>query len=39
MYADEFSIYAGNANKALAHDICRYLKTRMGDVEVFQFAN
>ncbi len=39
MYADEFSIYAGNANKALASDICRYLKTRMGDVEVFQFAN
>jgi len=39
VYADEFSIYAGNANKALAHDICRYLKTRMGDVEVFQFAN
>ena len=39
MYADEFSIYAGNANKALAQDICRYLKTRMGDVEVFQFAN
>ena len=39
MYADEFSIYAGNANQALASDICRYLKTRMGDVEVFQFAN
>jgi ribose-phosphate pyrophosphokinase len=39
VYADEFSIYAGNANKALAADICRYLKTRMGDVEVFQFAN
>ncbi len=39
MYADEFSIYAGNANRPLAEDICRYLKTRMGDVEVFQFAN
>jgi ribose-phosphate pyrophosphokinase len=39
VYADEFSIYAGNANQALASDICRYLKTRMGDVEVFQFAN
>jgi ribose-phosphate pyrophosphokinase len=39
VYADEFSIYAGNANRPLAHDICRYLKTRMGDVEVFQFAN
>ena len=39
MYADEFSIYAGNANRELAENICRYLKTRMGDVEVFQFAN
>ena len=39
MYADEFSIYAGNANRELAQNICRYLKTRMGDVEVFQFAN
>ena len=39
MYADEFSIYTGNANKPLAQDICRYLKTRMGDVDVFQFAN
>ncbi len=39
MYADEFSIYAGNANPALAERICRYLRTRRGDVEVFQFAN
>jgi ribose-phosphate pyrophosphokinase len=39
LYADEFSIYAGNANRELAENICRYLKTRMGDVEVFQFAN
>ena len=39
VYADEFSIYAGNANPALAERICRYLRTRMGDVEVFQFAN
>jgi ribose-phosphate pyrophosphokinase len=39
LYADEFSIYAGNANRELAQNICRYLKTRMGDVEVFQFAN
>ena len=39
MYADEFSIYAGNANRPLAERICRYLKTRMGHVEVFQFAN
>ncbi|MEP6680959.1 MAG: ribose-phosphate pyrophosphokinase, partial [Chloroflexota bacterium] len=39
MYADEFSIYAGNANRPLAEKICAYLATRMGDVEVFQFAN
>jgi ribose-phosphate pyrophosphokinase len=39
VYADEFSIYAGNANPGLAKDICRYLKTRTGNVEVFQFAN
>jgi ribose-phosphate pyrophosphokinase len=37
--ADEFSIYAGNANRPLAERICRYLKTALGDVEVFQFAN
>jgi ribose-phosphate pyrophosphokinase len=39
VYADEFSIYAGNANRPLAERITRFLKTRMGDVEVFQFAN
>ncbi len=39
MYADEFSIYAGNANRPLAERICRYLRTKMGDAEVFQFAN
>ncbi len=39
MYADEFSIYAGNANRPLAERICRYLRTRMGDAEVFQFSN
>jgi ribose-phosphate pyrophosphokinase len=39
VYADEFSIYAGNANRPLAERICRYLKTSLGAVEVFQFAN
>jgi ribose-phosphate pyrophosphokinase len=39
VYADEFSIYAGNANRPLAERICRYLKTDVGAVEVFQFAN
>ena len=39
MYADEFSIYSGNANRPLAENICRYLKTRMGEADVFQFQN
>ncbi|MCC6175483.1 MAG: ribose-phosphate pyrophosphokinase [Chloroflexi bacterium] len=39
MYADEFSIYTGNANRPLAERICRYLKTSLGGAEVFQFAN
>jgi ribose-phosphate pyrophosphokinase len=39
VYADEFSIYAGNANRPLAERICRYLKTEIGRAEVFQFAN
>src|SRR6266496_3547643 len=39
VYADEFSIYTDNANRALAKKICRYLKTRMGNAEVFQFHN
>ena len=39
MYADEFSLYAGNANRPLAERITRFLKTDLGRVEVFQFAN
>jgi ribose-phosphate pyrophosphokinase len=39
MYADEFSIYAGNANRPLAEQICRYLRTELGKAEVFKFAN
>ncbi len=39
MYADEFSIYSGNANRPLAENICRYLGTRMGEADVFQFQN
>ena len=39
MYADEFSIYAGNANRPLAERICRYIGTDIGAVDVFQFAN
>ncbi len=39
MYADEFSIYAGNANRPLAQLICRYLATELGEAEVFKFHN
>ncbi len=39
MYADEFSIYAGNANRPLAKQITRYLRTQLGKAEVFKFAN
>jgi ribose-phosphate pyrophosphokinase len=39
VYADEFSIYAGNANRPLAEKICAYLRTRMGRADVFQFSN
>ena len=39
MYADEFSIYSGSANRPLAENICRYLGTRMGEADVFQFQN
>ena len=39
MYADEFSIYAGNANRPLAQLITRYLRTELGKAEVFKFAN
>ncbi|MBA3688704.1 MAG: ribose-phosphate pyrophosphokinase [Chloroflexi bacterium] len=39
VYADEFSIYAGNANRPLAEQICRYLRTELGKAEVFKFAN
>lgn len=39
MNGDHFSIYAGNANPELAREICRYLRTRLGDARVFQFAN
>jgi ribose-phosphate pyrophosphokinase len=39
VYADQFEIYAGNANPELARNICRYLGTELGRAEVFQFSN
>ena len=34
-----FDVYSGNANQELARKICRYLEMRLGNAEVFQFAN
>jgi ribose-phosphate pyrophosphokinase len=39
LYADQFQIYAGNANRDLAAKICRYLATDLGKLDVFEFAN
>jgi ribose-phosphate pyrophosphokinase len=39
VYADQFQIYTGNANRDLAEKICRYLGSELGDAEVFEFAN
>jgi ribose-phosphate pyrophosphokinase len=39
VYADEFSIYTGNTNRPLAKQICRYLRTQLGQADVFKFAN
>lgn len=39
MYADQFQIYTGNANKDLAAKICRYLASDLGKIDVFEFAN
>jgi ribose-phosphate pyrophosphokinase len=36
---DEFDVYAGNANRDLAVNICRYLGIDLGRAEVFEFAN
>ena len=39
VYADQFQIYTGNANRDLAEKICRYLGSDLGDAQVFEFAN
>jgi ribose-phosphate pyrophosphokinase len=39
LYADQFQIYTGNANKDLAAKICRYLSSDLGKIDVFEFAN
>jgi ribose-phosphate pyrophosphokinase len=37
--ADHFDVYTGNANRALAKSICRYLGIDLGRAEVFEFSN
>jgi ribose-phosphate pyrophosphokinase len=39
LYADQFQIYSGNANRDLAAKICRYLSSDLGKIDVFEFAN
>ena len=39
VYSDSFDVYTGNANDGLARKICRYLGVRLGEAEVFSFAN
>jgi len=38
-YSDQFDLYTGNANPALASKIARYLGRELGRAEVFEFAN
>jgi ribose-phosphate pyrophosphokinase len=39
VYADQFEIYHGNANRELARKIAHWLNSEPGHAEVFQFAN
>ncbi|HEY8168343.1 MAG TPA: ribose-phosphate pyrophosphokinase [Candidatus Limnocylindrales bacterium] len=39
LLAEEYGVYAGNANPDLARKICRYLGREQGAAEVFEFAN
>ncbi len=36
---DQLSVFAGNANPALAEDICAYIGIPLGRAEVFKFSN
>jgi ribose-phosphate pyrophosphokinase len=39
VYSDSFDVYTGNANPGLARKIGRYLGVKLGQAEVFSFAN
>jgi ribose-phosphate pyrophosphokinase len=36
---DDLSVFTGNANRALAAAICKYLRVPLGGADVFQFSN
>jgi ribose-phosphate pyrophosphokinase len=36
---DELKIFSGNANRKLAADVCDYLGTALGDIEVSEFSD
>ena len=36
---DELKVFAGNAHRALAEDVCQYLGIPQGKAEVFKFSN
>src|SRR5688500_12047712 len=38
-FSEQFALYTGNANPALASKIARYLGRELGRAEVFEFAN
>ena len=36
---EEMKVFTGNANRALAGDVCEYLGIPLGELEVFKFSN
>ena len=36
---EPLGLYTGNANRLLAEKVARYLSTRMGNLECFEFSN
>ena len=36
---EELKVFSGNANPALAKDVCNYLNISLGDVSLFKFSN
>ncbi|MCE2469496.1 MAG: ribose-phosphate pyrophosphokinase [Dehalococcoidia bacterium] len=38
-FYEELTVFTGNANRQLAADVCAYLRTPLGRMEVFKFTN